>query len=82
MDNICVDVFVTGINKSYDIVLSPQLNVAAAAEYIFKTVSEYEMLEISGANPILCSLNGKRVLRGELTLKDCDIKDGGRLILL
>lgn len=82
MDNICIDVFVPGINKNYDIMLSPQLSVASAAEYIFRTVSEYETLEIEGAKPILCSLNDKKVLRGELTLNECGVKDASRLILL
>lgn len=82
MDNICVDVYVPGINKSYDIVIAPYLTVVAAAEYIFKTVNEYEALEIKNDEHILCSLREKKVLDGRLTLKESGVLEAERLILL
>lgn len=82
MENICIDVYMPSINKSYDIVISPELNAKTAAEYIFKTISEYETLEESSNSVILCSKNQKRILAGEMTLKEADIKDGAKLIII
>lgn len=82
MEKICIDVFMPSINKSYDIVVSPELTVKSTAEYIFKTISEYESLEESDNSVILCSVNQKRILAGELTLKAAEIKDGSKLILI
>ena len=82
MENICIDVFMPSINKSYDIVVSPELTVKSTAEYIFKTIGEYEALEESDNPVILCSMNQKKILAGELTLKATEIKDGSKLILI
>lgn len=82
MDNICLDVFLPSINKNYDIMVAPDLTVKTAAEYIFKTISEYEMLEDSNNSVILCSKSQKKILNGSLTLHECNIKDGSRLVLI
>lgn len=86
MDKLYIDVFVPGINKSYDIMLMPEMNVRTAAEYIFKTVREYEQLgeKISAEDNtfVLCSRNSKKILDGSLTLAQCEIKDGAKLILI
>lgn len=82
MDKICVDVFVPSINKKYDIVLAPELTVYMAAEYIYRTISEYEALGDSPGGKILCSMNQKRILDGDITLNEADLKDGSRLMLI
>jgi uncharacterized ubiquitin-like protein YukD len=82
MDKLCVEVYVPGVNKSYDIMISPEMRVKAAAEYIFRTISEYEMLSLEDESCILCSRSSKRILDGALSLSECDIKDGTKLILV
>ena len=82
MDKVILNVSVSGINKNYDIEISADINVKKAAEQIFKTISEYEELNAEGKAYILCSKKQKKVLNGELTLKQCDVKDGSELILI
>ncbi len=82
MDKICIDVFIPGINKSYDIMIAPEMNIKTAADYIFKTISEYEMLSIKDGSCVLCSRSNKKILDGSLTLAQCEIKDGAKLILV
>ncbi len=82
MDKIFLNVYGSGINKSYDIEISADVDVKTAADYIFKTIGEYEELTVEGKDCILCSRKQKRVLDGELTLRQCDIKDGSELILI
>lgn len=82
MENICLDVYMPSINKRYDIVVSQEITVKAAAEYILKTICEYEELEYKGNSVILCSINKKRILAGELTLKEAEVTDGSKLMLI
>lgn len=82
MKKINVEVFMPGTNKYYDICVSPELTIKIAAEYIHKTICEYEELEGDNISTLLCSVNQKRILAGELTLKEAEIKDGSRLILI
>lgn len=82
MDNIILNVFVAGINKSYDIKISADTLVKTAADYIFKTISEYEELEVGECSCILCSRKQKKVLNCELTLRQSGIKDGNEIILI
>ena len=82
MDSICIEVFIPGTNKNYDIKLVPKMYIKDAADYIFKTISEYEMLSLVGESLILCSRNSKKILNGNMTLAQCGIKDGSRLILV
>ena len=82
MDEVILNVSVPGINKNYDIKISADANVKKAAEQIFKTISEYEELSVNEKSYILCSKKQKKVLNGELTLKQCDVKDGSELILI
>lgn len=82
MDKLCIDVFIPGVNKSYDIMLAPDMNVREAAWYIFKTISEYEMISLDDKSFILCNKNSKIILDGSLTLEQCKIQDGAKLILV
>ena len=82
MDKLCIDVFIPGVNKSYDIKIAPNMNVKEAAKYIFKTISEYEMLMLDDDYLILCSKNNKEILDGSLTLEQCKIQDGSKMILI
>lgn len=59
MDKVILNVSVPGINKNYDIKISDDVNVKKAAEQIFKTISEYEELDINEKAYILCSKNKK-----------------------
>ncbi|MGN1318650.1 MAG: EsaB/YukD family protein [Lachnospirales bacterium] len=82
MDNIYIDVYMPSLNKSYDIMLAQDITVKAAAQYILKTISEYEMLEPSNGNVVLCSRNCKRILDGNLTLYENGVRDSGKLIIV
>ena len=82
MEKIYIEVTVPGVNKSYDVVISPELKISEAAKYIFNTVSEYEMLEIKEASPVLCDARLKKIYSGDQTLADCNIHDGSKLILV
>lgn len=82
MEQVHVDVFVPGINKHYDVILSLEMSVGFAAEYIFKTICEYDIQGIKNGEPILCDSDSKKVLDENLTLKECDIGDASSLILL
>lgn len=82
MNNICIDVYVPGINKSYDIVVADDLTVKNAADYILKTIKEFEVLENSDVSAVLCSKRQKRILDESLTLAESEIKDGSELILV
>lgn len=82
MDKIYIDVYIPGINKSYDMVVSPELTTKDAAQYIFRTVSEFEMLNIETDNLMLCDAKTKKVFASNLLLSQCDIKDGSKLVLV
>jgi len=82
MDKLYVDVYIPAINKSYDLMLSPDLNVKAAAECIFRTISEFEILSIQSKDCVLCDKGSKRVLDGSLTLEQSKIGDGAKLLLV
>lgn len=82
MEKIYMEVFVPGINKSYDMIVSPELKIKDAAQYIFKTVAEFEMLDIENGSPVLCDAKLKRIYDGDLLLVQCDIRDGSKLILV
>lgn len=71
-----------GINKSYDMVVSPELNIKDAAQFIFRTVSEFEMLNMETDNLMLCDEKTKKVYASNLLLSQCDIRDGSKLILV
>lgn len=82
MEKIYIEVFVPGINKSYDMVVSSELNIKDAARFIFRTVSEYEMLNIESKNLMLCDAKTKKVYASNLLLSQCNIRDGSKLILV
>ena len=82
MEKIYIEVYIPGINKSYDMVVSPELSTKDAAQFIFRTVSEFEMLNMEPENIMLCDAKTKKVFASNLLLSQCDIKDGSKLILV
>ncbi len=79
-DKICIDIFIPSINKSYDIVLSSDLVVRDAAEYIIQVIREYEDISFETKGVILCDIAKKCILNGNFSLKKSGIKDGSRLM--
>ncbi len=82
MEKIYVEVFIPGVNKNYDVVVSPDLNINDAAQFIFHTISEFEMLNIESNDLMLCDAKTKKVYASNLLLSQCNIKDGSKLILV
>jgi hypothetical protein len=82
MEKINIEVFIPGINKSYDIVISGNALTADAAVYINKVITEYQEVSLKGENLVLCSFDTKTVLDLEATLFDNGVKNGSRLLLV
>ncbi len=82
MEKIYIEVFIPGINKNYDVVVSPDLSIKEAAQFIFRTISEFEMLKLDSDNLMLCDPKSKKIYASNLLLSQCNVKDGSKLILV
>lgn len=82
MDRLLVEVYIPMIDRSYDLELSPDMNVKSAANCIFRTICEYEFIQVQNDSCMLCDKGSKRVLNGSLSLRQCKIKDGAKLLLI
>ena len=82
MDKIYIEVFVPGIDKSYDMVASEDLTIRELADYMLRTISEFEQLNIESDDCILCNMQSKTVYRGDVSVSECKINDGSRLMLV
>lgn len=81
-NKILISVKVPMIDEEYDIFMPVSKNVKLAINLIVKTINELTVGHYPLKNDsILLDQNG-RILDVKLTIKECNLKNGDRLILL
>ena len=81
---ILVDIYVPSVDQEFDFGLDENVKISGIIEEVASLVSQKEQCELRG-NPeefLLCSLRDNAILPRNRTLKECDITNGCRLILV
>lgn len=81
---ILVDVMVPSVDKSYDFNLDENAQIVLVMEEIVEMISQKEQCKIIGnkENLLLCRYDGQVILDKQMTLKECGITNGYRLLLV
>lgn len=81
---IMVDIFVPAVDKEYDFTLNADVKIKTIIEEISEMVAHKEQSEIVGDADqlMLCDRDGKTVLSDMMTLRECGIKTGSKMMLI
>lgn len=81
---IFVDVSVPALGKTYDFRLDETSRVAAVLEEMAEIICRSEQCELAGdaRDLILCRAEDHRIFAADLTLLECGVRTGNRLMLL
>ena len=79
---ILVDIFVPSIDKTYDIQLNEGVAIDALIDEISEMIGQKEHSVIKGdvSNLQLCDWEGRRVLPKNMSLSECHIVTGKKLV--
>ena len=81
---ILVDIYVPGVNQTYDFSLDETARISLLLEEISGMICQKEQCELKGSvkELLLVSQNKKKILNSELTLSHYHIGQGDRLMLV
>lgn len=81
---ILVDIYVPSTGQDYDFQLDQYASIASVVEELSELIAQKERCSLSGkaADLCLCSREQQCILPDNLTLDDCGIRTGSRLILV
>ena len=81
---ILVDVVVPSVDKSYDFNLDENAQIALVMEEIVGMICQKEQCKIIGdkTNLLLCRYDGQVILDKQMTLRECGIMNGYKLLLV
>ena len=81
---ILVDIFVTSLDKSYDLQLNENVKVETIIEEISEMVCQKERMKVAGdaSRLMLCDMFAHKVLEKEKTLLECGVSTGNKLMLI
>lgn len=81
---ILVDVFVPSVNNVYDFQLDEDVRIGLLVEEIGEMICQKEHCCLADGieKLLLCSLDNREILSKNMTLTECGIRTGGKLMLL
>lgn len=81
---IMVDIYVPAVDKAYDFTLNADIKIRTIIEEIAEMIAQKEQAEIVGDIEcfMLCDGDRNKVLPTNMTLGECGIKTGSRMILV
>lgn len=81
---IFVDVYVPSVDQEYDFSLDETVKISSIIEEVVSMVSQKEQCELNGRleDMLLCNIQQMDILPKEKTLKECNISNGKRLLLI
>lgn len=81
---ILVDVFVPSVEQQFDFSLNETVLISHVIEEISALVAQREQCELQGDSEqlLLCDAQTASILPKNKTLQQCEIQNGGRLILV
>lgn len=81
---IFVDVYVPGLDKEYDFQLDETITVDTLIKEMSETISQKEQCEIIGNKRdfMLCLQEKEKILPSNMTLEECGVHTGSRIILV
>ena len=81
---ILVDIYVPGVNQTYDFSLDENAKIAMLLEEISGMICQKEQCQLSGSvkELLLVSRNNRKILNSELTLASYHIVQGDQLMLV
>ena len=84
MNMILVDIYVPGVNQTYDFSLDETARISLLLEEISGMICQKEQCELKGSvkELLLVSQNKKKILNSDLTLSHYHIGQGDRLMLV
>ncbi len=83
MDKILVNVFVPALNTSYDMFIKKNLKIYELSMLISKAVMELsDEYYISSNDELLCDRESGNIFNINVSVKELDLKNGSRLMLI
>lgn len=81
---VLVDIYVPGINRTYDFSLNEDTKIALLLEEISGMICQKEQCELQGSvrEFLLVSRNNQKILNSEMTLSFYHIAQGDQLLLV
>lgn len=81
---ILVDVTVPSVEKTYDFNLDENAQITLVLEEIVEMICQKEHCNLIGdkENLLLCRYDGQVVLNKQMSLSECGIVDGNKLLLV
>lgn len=81
---VMVEIYVPSVDTQYDFLLEENVKVFSVIEEICEVLNNKLKGSAQNLNSdfILCSLDYKKILAMDKTLKACGVKDGSRLLLV
>lgn len=81
---IMVDIYVPAVDKEYDFTLNTNVKIRMVIEEIAEMIAHKEQSEIVGSAEdfILCDRDRNTKLPDNMTLRECKIQTGSRLLLV
>lgn len=81
---ILVDVFVPSVDQTYDFQLDENVKIETLVEEIGEMICQKEHCRLDGRMEklLLCSMENREILPKNVTLTECGIKMGEKLMLL
>ena len=81
---VMVDVFVPAVGKEYDFHLDEEVRIGMIIEEIAEMIAHKEHTEIVGEMQklLLCDRDSQSILQTDLSLQECGIATGAKLILV
>ncbi|MBQ6787679.1 MAG: hypothetical protein IJO85_08155 [Lachnospiraceae bacterium] len=81
---ILVDVFVPSVDNVFDFQLDEDVKIGMLVEEIGEMICQKEHSHLDGKMEklLLCSLDNRQILPKNVTLAECGVKTGGKLMLL
>ena len=79
---ILTDIYVAALDQSFDFHLNEDTPVSTVVDEIVGILAK-ELMEESGTGQYsLCSYDHEQILPADMTLSDCGIRNGSRLLLV
>lgn len=83
MDKILVEIFLPAANKSFEIYIPLDIKIHELTFLLEKTVSELSNgLFISNDDSVICERSTGNILNVNMSVKELDLKNGSKLMLL